>query len=79
MNEQFKKHMKELFLFDFGKSDTTGEPIWKTIKRGAPASFAVGFVHLFCIARLPVCRSRFMSRIIAALILIIGQPFWPCC
>ena len=41
MKEQFKKHMKELFLLDFGKSDTTGEPIWKTIKRGAPASFAV--------------------------------------
>ena len=36
--EQFKKHLSELFLLKFGKSDRTGEEIWGRIKEGAPAS-----------------------------------------
>jgi len=56
---QFTKHLTELFLFRFGNSDATGEPISAKIKRGAPASlmvasviFVVGMVTEICLALL---------------------------
>ncbi len=39
--EQFKKHVSELFLLKFGKTDSNGEDIWERIKRGAPISFQI--------------------------------------
>ena len=39
--EQFRKHMGELFLLRFGKSDATGEDIWTRIRQGAGPSAAV--------------------------------------
>lgn len=41
LREQFGKHMKELFLLDFGNSDATSEPIWRRIRTGAGPSFMV--------------------------------------
>lgn len=41
MPEQFKKHVSELFLLKFGKTDSNGEDIWERIKRGAPVSFQI--------------------------------------
>ena len=41
-SEQFKKHMTELFLFRFGKSDTTGEDIWSRIRSGVGPSALLG-------------------------------------
>ncbi|MDQ3814901.1 MAG: ABC transporter permease, partial [Armatimonadota bacterium] len=38
-SEQFRKHMQELFLFRFGKSDTTGEDIRTRLAAGAGPSF----------------------------------------
>ncbi len=39
---QFAKHMSELFLLKFGKTDSIQqEDIWDRIKRGAPVSFQV--------------------------------------
>jgi peptide/nickel transport system permease protein len=38
---QFRKHITELFLFQFGNSDSTGEPIWDRIHKGAGPSFMV--------------------------------------
>lgn len=40
-SEQFKDHMLSLARFDFGKSDSTGEPIIDRIKRGAGPSFII--------------------------------------
>jgi peptide/nickel transport system permease protein len=45
--EQFQKHMTELFLFRFGNSDTTGEPIWDRIRVGAGPSAALGALVFF--------------------------------
>jgi peptide/nickel transport system permease protein len=39
--EQFRKHMTELFLFRFGASDATGEPIWSRIRAGVGPSTMV--------------------------------------
>lgn len=55
---QFAKHMKELFLLRFGKSDTQGsEPIWDRIRKGAGASsllmttiFITGLFTAICFA-----------------------------
>jgi peptide/nickel transport system permease protein len=44
---QFKKHVTELFLFRFGKSDTTKEPIWDRIKSGAGPSSLLGVFEFF--------------------------------
>src|SRR5690349_7590640 len=51
LGQQFRKHMTELLLFRFGRSDATGEVIWDRIRAGAgPSSmvavliFLVGFV-----------------------------------
>lgn len=41
LGQQFQKHMSELFLFRFGKSDTTGQPIWDRIRAGAGPSAAL--------------------------------------
>jgi peptide/nickel transport system permease protein len=50
LSEQFRKHMSELFLFRFGNSDATGEPIWSRIRAGVGPSTMVAsliFVALF--------------------------------
>ena len=41
-SEQFSKHMRELFGLQFGKSDTSGEPIWDKLKAGAGPSLILG-------------------------------------
>jgi len=41
MPEQFKKHMTELFLLRFGRSDSTGEDIAARIRAGAGPSFLI--------------------------------------
>src|SRR5687768_3416451 len=38
---QMERHVKELFLFNFGRSDTNNEDIWKRIRDGAAASAMV--------------------------------------
>src|ERR1051325_663493 len=38
LHVRFMKHMTELSLFRFGKSDATGEDIWKRIKEGVGPS-----------------------------------------
>lgn len=43
---QFQKHITELFLLRFGKSDTTGENIWTRIKAGAGPSALIGGLML---------------------------------
>ena len=44
---QFKKHMTELLLFRFGKSDATGEPIWNIIRQGAgPSALVASLVFI---------------------------------
>jgi len=56
--EQFAKHMKQLLLLQFGKSDSlSGEDIWTRIKTGAPVSFMIasqiflgGLVAAICFA-----------------------------
>jgi peptide/nickel transport system permease protein len=50
LSQQFRKHMSELFLFRFGNSDATGEPIWSRIRAGVGPSTMVAsliFVALF--------------------------------
>lgn len=44
LSQQFKKHMSELFLFRFGKSDATGEDIWDRIRTGSGPSFRLGLL-----------------------------------
>src|SRR5947207_3204608 len=45
LKEQFRKHMTELFLFRFGKSDATGEDIGKRIRAGAgPSALVASFI-----------------------------------
>ena len=39
LDQQFKKHISQLFLFKFGRSDSTGEDIWTRIRAGAGPSF----------------------------------------
>jgi peptide/nickel transport system permease protein len=46
MGEQFTRHMRGVFLFDFGKSDSTGEPIAERLKSGVGPSALVGSVVL---------------------------------
>jgi peptide/nickel transport system permease protein len=41
-SEQLRRHVQELFLLRFGRSDTTGEEIWGRIRAGVGPSFAVG-------------------------------------
>jgi peptide/nickel transport system permease protein len=44
---QFRKHMTELFLFRFGKSDATGEPIWDRLRAGVgPSTLIAALVFL---------------------------------
>lgn len=43
--EQFVKHMKQLLLLQFGKSDSLGsEDIWTRIRAGAPVSFMIAAI-----------------------------------
>jgi peptide/nickel transport system permease protein len=46
-SEQFKKHIRELFGFQFGNSDATGEPIWDKLKAGAGPSLLIGSTLFF--------------------------------
>lgn len=46
-SEQFEKHIKELFGFQFGNSDATGEPIWDKLKAGAGPSLLIGSTLFF--------------------------------
>lgn len=46
--ELFRKHATELMLFRFGKSDTSGEPIWDKIKAGVGPSFLVATMVFSC-------------------------------
>jgi len=46
--EQFLKHMKQLLLFQFGKSDSLGgEDIWTRIYTAAPTSFLIAALVFF--------------------------------
>jgi peptide/nickel transport system permease protein len=45
--QQFEKHMSQLFLLRFGKSDANGEDIWERIGTGAPASFLLATLAFF--------------------------------
>jgi peptide/nickel transport system permease protein len=47
LSERFKKHMTEVMLFKFGKSDATGEDIWARIKSGVGPSLALAGLVLF--------------------------------
>jgi len=49
MDVQFRKHMTELLLFRFGKSDATGEPIWDRIRQGVGPSSLVASLVFFCL------------------------------
>jgi len=42
--EQLARHLSELFLLRFGKSDNTGEEIWDRIRQGAGPSATVGLL-----------------------------------
>jgi peptide/nickel transport system permease protein len=45
--EQFRKHMTELFLFRFGRSDATGEPIADRLRAGVgPSALVASLVFL---------------------------------
>lgn len=46
-SEQFKKHVQELFLLQFGNSDASGEPIWDKLKAGAGPSLLLGSTVFF--------------------------------
>lgn len=53
--QQLKRSTVDMLLFRFGKSDTTGEDIWKRIKQGALPSLAIQsviFVTSLCVAML---------------------------
>ena len=44
---QLEKHVTELFLLRFGKSDTTNEDIWERIRKGGPISAQIaGLIFL---------------------------------
>ncbi|MBW3623630.1 MAG: ABC transporter permease [Armatimonadetes bacterium] len=47
LSVQFQKHMTELFLFRFGTSDATKEPIWDRLKAGMGPSFLLGTFIFF--------------------------------
>ncbi len=47
LQEQFTRHARSLFLLDFGKSDSTGEPIAQRLRQGAVPSLIVGSGVLF--------------------------------
>lgn len=47
LSEQFQKHMQELFLFRFGKSDATGEEIWARIRGGVGPSSQIASLVFF--------------------------------
>jgi peptide/nickel transport system permease protein len=44
---QFGKHMKELLLFQFGKSDASEEPVWDKIHQGAGPSLMLAIPEFF--------------------------------
>jgi peptide/nickel transport system permease protein len=47
LSAQFRKHMTELFLFRFGASDATGEPIWNRIREGVGPSATIASLVFF--------------------------------
>ena len=56
LQEQFAKHMKELMLLQFGKSDSlSGEDIWTRIRIGAPVSFLIASMVFFSALFTSIC------------------------
>lgn len=53
--EQFKKHMSELLLLRFGKSDTTGEPIRDMIRNGIGPSSMVATLTFLATLTVSLC------------------------
>jgi peptide/nickel transport system permease protein len=53
--QQFRKHMQELFLFRFGNSDATGEPIWDRIHAGVGPSTQVASLVFFATLITSIC------------------------
>lgn len=53
--QQFRKHMRELFLFRFGNSDATGEPIWDRIRAGVGPSTLVASLVFFATLITSIC------------------------
>lgn len=47
LGAQFRKHITELFLFRFGKSDATGEDIWERIRAGVGPSSQIASLVFF--------------------------------
>lgn len=46
LGTQFRKHMTELLLFRFGRSDATGDPIWDRIRAGVRPSAMIASLVL---------------------------------
>jgi peptide/nickel transport system permease protein len=67
---QFRKHMTELFLLRFGKTDSTNEPIWGRIRAGIGPSTQIAvpvFVgailsSLFCALWIAYLRGTYVDR-----------------
>ena len=56
LHEQFAKHMKQLMLFQFGKSDSlNGEDIWTRIRSAAPRSFIIASMVFFSALLTAIC------------------------
>jgi peptide/nickel transport system permease protein len=54
--QQFAKHMKQLLLLQFGKSDSlSGEDIWTRIRAGAPVSFLIASLVFFSALFTSIC------------------------
>jgi len=47
LSQQFTRHMSELLLLRFGKSDATGEPIWARLRTGVGPSSLVAALVFF--------------------------------
>ena len=75
MPEQFRKHVSELFLLKFGKTDSNGEDIWERIKRGAPVSFQIASLiflgSLICAVSFALAAAYFRGTYIDAAITFI--------
>lgn len=51
LSDQFKKHMSELFLLNFGRADSTGEKIWDRIHAGVgPSSLIASLIFVSALA-----------------------------
>lgn len=59
--EQFGKHMKELFLFQFGNSDATDQPIKERLAAGVVPSLLVGSFVLTASVLASICCALFLA------------------